>query len=167
MLSFPISILASPLVIKAIIILLTNGHSSYPEFFLSFLIALALIAPTYVLHELFHFVFQWAFSHRIPRLSLKPPWPYSALALGVHISREQGVICALSPVLFITSILILLSMVPNPQAKAILLMTAYIHAGTCGGDFLIMSWLFRHPKRVRLGTIGLANALFEPVGDVA
>ena len=164
--SFPIAILASPLFIMAIITLLTSGHSSYPELFLSLLIALALIAPTYVLHELFHFVFQWAFSHRIPRLSLKPPWPYSALASGVHISREQGVICALSPVLFITSILFLLSMVPNPQAKAILLVTAYIHAGTCGGDFLIMSWLFRHPKRVRLGTVGLANALFEPVDDV-
>jgi len=150
----------------AIIILFTNGHSSYPELFLSLLIALALMVPTYVLHELFHSVFQWAFSHRIPRFSLRPPWPYSALASGVCISREQGVICALSPVLFITSILVLLSMVPNPQVKAILLMTAYIHAGTCGGDFLIASWLFRHPKRVRLGTVGLANALFEPIDDV-
>jgi len=166
MLSFPIAILASPLFIRAIIILLTNGHFSCLELFLSLLIAVALIAPTYVLHELFHFVFQWAFSHRKPRLCLKPPWPYSALALGIHISREQGVICALSPVLFITSILVLLSMVANPQVKAILLMTAYIHAGTCGGDFLIVSWLFRHPRRVRLGTVGLANALFEPVDDV-
>jgi len=166
-LSFPIAILALPLFIKATIILLTNGHSSYLEIFLSLLIALVLIVPTYVLHELFHFVFQWAFSRRIPRLSLNPPWPYSALALGTHISRDQGVICALSPVVFITSILVLLSMVVNPQVKVILLMMAYIHAATCAGDFLIVSWLFRHPRHVRLGTVKLTNALFEPVDNIA
>lgn len=164
--SFPIAILASPLFIKATIILLTNGHSPYLEMFLSLLIALVLIVPTYVLHELFHFVFQWAFSHRIPRLSLKPPWPYSALALGTHISRDQGVICALSPVVFITSILVLLSMVANSQVEVILLMTAYIHATTCAGDFLIVPWLVRHPRHVRLGTVNLTNALFEPVDNV-
>lgn len=165
-LSFPITILALPLFIKAIIILSTNGYFSYPEFFLSLLIALALIAPIYVFHELFHFAFQWGFSHQIPRLSLRPPLPYSALALGVHISREQGIICALSPFLFITSILVLLSMVLNPQAKAILLMATYIHAPTCAGDFLLISWLFRHPKHLRYGTVGLANALFEPIDDI-
>lgn len=166
-LSFPIIILALPLLIIAIIILSSTGYFSYPEFFLSLLIALALIAPTYVLHEVFHFVFQWAFSHQIPRLSLKPPWPYSALALGVHISREQGIICALSPFVFITSILVLLSMIPNnPQAKAVLLMAAYIHAPTCAGDLLLTFRLFRHSRRVRLGTVGLANAFFEPIDDV-
>ena len=163
--SFPIAILASPLFIKATIIVLTNGHSPYLEMFLSLLIALVLIVPTYVLHELFHFVFQWTFSHRIPRLNLKPPWPYSALALGAHISRNQGIICALSPVVFVTSILVLLSMVANSQVEVILLMTAYIHAATCAGDFLLISWLFRHPRRLRYGTVGLANALLEPIDD--
>jgi len=165
-LSFPIMMLSLPLFIIAIIILSTNRNFSYPEFFLSLLIALALIAPIYVLHELSHFAFQWGFSHQIPRLSLKPPWPYSALALGVHISREQGVICAIMPFLLITSLLVLLSMVPNPQVKAILLMAAYIHVPTCAGDFLLIFWLFRHPKRLRYGTVGLANALFEPIDDV-
>ena len=161
----PIIILSSPLFIVAIITLYTNGYSSYLELFLSLLIAIVLMAPIYVLHELVHFVFQWVFSHEMPRLSLKPPLPYSALALGVDISRKEGAICALSPFLCITSILVLLSMVPSPQAKAILLMAANIHIATCVADFLFIFWLFRHPKHLRCGTVGLVNALLEPIDD--
>ncbi len=161
-LSFRIAMASSPLFILAIIILSIGRTFSYPEFFLSLLIALALIAPIYVLHELLHFVFQWGFSHKVPRLSLKPPWPYSALAVGAHISRQQGVICALSPFLLITLILVLLSLAPNPQVKATLLIAAFLHAPTCAADFLLISWLYKHPKHLRYGTVDLANALFEP-----
>ncbi len=161
--SFPIGILSLPLLIIAVIILSSNGSFSYTEFFLCLLIALALYAPAYVLHELFHFVFQWAFSRQLPRLSLRPPWPYSALPVDADISRKSGMVCAISPFLFITAILVLLTMIFNPQVKAILLLAAYIHTPTCAADFLLIYWLLRHPRHLRYGVDGLANALYEPI----
>jgi hypothetical protein len=167
LLSFPIAILASPLFIVAIITMLINSFFSYLEFFIYLLIAFVLIIPIYILHEIFHYIFQWTFSykHKKPRLNLMPPWPYSALAPDVHISRRQGVIIAISPILFVTLILVILSIATNPQLKTILLMAAFLHACTCGGDFLIVYWVCRHPKHMRLGTIGLTNAMFELIED--
>jgi hypothetical protein len=40
-------------------------------------------------------------------------------------------------------------------------MAAFIHAPTCAADFMLISWLRHHPKKLRYGTVDLSNAVFE------
>lgn len=127
------------------------------------LLAIILLIPTVLLHEMFHYVFQWLFSHRKPRLGFKFPFPYSALAPNALISKNQGIFCATAPLLFITLLLVLPSLFFNAFYKLILLELATIQAVSCFGDFLFINWLLRYPKHVKLGTIGLSNALFQHV----
>lgn len=134
-------------------------HFSVPKNLV--LIAGALLIPTVFIHEMIHYGFQWLFSHQRPRRGFKFPFPYSALARGTRISRNQGVFCAFAPFLFITLVLTLLSSFANSIPKVIPLLLACFHVASCVGDFLLINWLLKHPKDVKLGTVGLSNALFR------
>jgi len=125
------------------------------------LIAGALLVPTVFIHEITHYGFQWLFSHQRPRRGFKFPFPYSALAPGARISRNQGIFCAFAPFLFISLVLTLISLLANTIPKVIPLILACFHVASCAGDFLLINWLLRHPKDVKLGTVGLSNALFR------
>lgn len=131
----------------------------------SVLIAAGLLVPAVFIHEMIHYSFQWLFSHERPRLGFKFPFPYSALAVGTRISRNQGVFCALAPFLFITLVLTLLSLCGDFIPKVIPLLLMCFHVASCMGDFLVINWLLRHPKDVKLGTVGLSNALFRNEED--
>jgi hypothetical protein len=102
--------------------------------------------------------------------SKTPPWfqislPlfYSALALSARISRNQGIFCAFAPLLFVTLLLGLPSLLVNFVPQVILLALASLHFASCVGDFVVVTWLLRHPKHTKLGTIGLSNVLFRNV----
>jgi len=152
------ALIAFLIVVIYVTLLSASGHSPYLV-----LIAGLLLIPTVFLHELFHYAFQWLFSRQRPRLGFKFPFPYSALAVGGRISRNQGIFCAFAPLLFVTLLLVLPALLVNFVPMLILLALASFHVASCVGDFLVIYWLLQHPKHTRLGTIGLSNALFRNV----
>lgn len=143
-------------VMICIIALSVSGYSPYLV-----AITIPLLIPMVLLHELSHYVFQWLFSHQRPRLGFKFPFTYSALAVGARISRNQGIFCAFAPLVFVTMLLGLPSLLVSFVPKVILLALVSFNIATCVGDFLVINWLLRHPKHTQLGIIGLSNALFR------
>lgn len=144
-----------------VILLSNSGHSPYWV-----LIAVPLLVPTAVLHELLHYIFQCLFSHKKPRIGFKFPFPYSVLAIGARISRNQALFCAFAPLLFVTPLLVLPSLSLDFIPKIVLLALASFHGvASCFGDFWVVYWLLRHQSRLKLGAIGLSNALFENAQD--
>ena len=108
-------------------------------------------------HELSHFAFQWLFSHQMPRLGFHWPYPYSALSPGTHVSRNQGIVCALAPSGLITPLCILLFVMIHSDFSIIALVIAGIHIGTCTGDYAVVSLLARSPRCAKL--VGQHNLL--------
>jgi hypothetical protein len=138
------------------VLLSTSGHSPY-----WMLIVVVLLIPGILLHEICHYIFQWVFSGLKPRLGFKFPFPYSALAPNARITRNQGIFSALAPFLFVTPLLVLPSLFISFLPKIIFLAWASVEAATCFGDFFLIHWLLRHPKQLKLGNVGLSNALFR------
>lgn len=137
-------------------ILPKSGYSPY-----LLLIIVVLLIPGTPLHEGFHFVFQWLFSGSKPYMGFKFPFPYSALAQGTRITRNQAIICALAPFFFITLILMSLSIWFNQPIKMIIQAWAFIEMATCFGDFYLVTWLLKHPSHTKLGNVNLVNTLFQ------
>lgn len=137
-------------------ILSTFGYSSY---FL--LIIVVLLIPGVLLHETFPYVFQWVFSGKKPYMGFKLPFPYSALAQGARVTRNQAIFCALAPFLFVTIILVLPSVFLSSPTKLILQAWAFIEVATCFGDFYLIKWLLKHPSDTKLGNVNLINTLFR------
>ncbi len=152
-------IIASALVIPtmfiALRILIHAGYSSYIvlPFFL-------LVIPVIFLHELIHAAFQWLFGKQRPQLGFKFPFAFSKLRPNVSISRNQGIVSALSPFLLITSILILTALFVNPLSKVALIIVVYLHTPTCSGDFHFTSWLLRRPSNTRLRVEDMNTVVF-------
>lgn len=136
-------------------VLSANGYST-----LWILLIVALLLPGTAVHELCHYCFQWVFSGQKPYLGFKFPFPYSALAPGTRITRNQAIISALAPFIIITPLLILPTFFVGFLPRVILLAWASVEAATCFGDFLFVVWLLKHPKNLQLGRVGLSNALF-------
>jgi len=130
----------------------------YPIYLI--LIAVGLLVPTVILHELLHFVFQWLFSHQKPRLGFKYPFPYSALSPNARISRNQGIFCAASPFLIISICLVLAAFFFNLNTKVILLSLAFIHIISCIGDFYFINWIRKFPSNSKLSVVGLVSILY-------
>lgn len=138
------------------VLLSALGHSPYWILLVAFL-----LIPTTFVHEIFHYLFQWLFSHSKPHLGFKFPFPYSALAPNTYITRNQGIFCAMAPFLFITPILVLPSLFMSPLLKVLLWAWASLEVATCFGDFFAVIWLIRYPKYLKLANVNLSNALFE------
>lgn len=134
-------------------------NAGYPAQWL--LLVLAILIPLTIIHEYCHFIFQWLFSGNRPHLGWKSMFPYSALATSARTTRNQGIICALAPLLTITPALVLLSMLFNPLPKLILLASASVEVASCFGDLFQVSWFIRHDRQLKWGRIGFANALFQ------
>jgi len=125
------------------------------------LLVVVLLIPGAFLHEMFHYLFQWLFSGLKPHIGFKFPFLYSALAPYARITRNQGIFCALAPFLFVTPILVLFSLFMSPLPKLLFWAWASVHAASSFGDFFLISWLLRYPRRFKLGNVNLSNALFE------
>ena len=147
-------ILAPPAIFMTIWILLTAGYSTYVG-----LLFFLLFAPVVFLHEIIHFSFQWLFSKRKPQLGFKWPYPYSALRPNTSISRDQGIICALSPFVLITLVFLIITPFVHPLAQAALIISTYLHAPTCSGDFVFTYRLSRNSKDVRLSVLDFEMVL--------
>ncbi len=138
------------------VLLSTLGYPSY-----WMLLVVVLLIPGLLLHEIFHYLFQWLFSGMEPHLGFKFPFPYSALAPNARITRNQGIFCALAPFLFVTPILLLPSLFVSLLLKVLFWAWASVEAATCFGDFFLISWLLRYPRQFKLGNVNLSNALFS------
>lgn len=149
-------LIASFFVALFVVFLSRLGHSSR----WLFLVAIALIPATFI-HEALHYLFQWLFSHSKPHLGFKFPFPYSALAPDAYVTRNQGILCAIAPFLFITPILLLASLFMSPLPRMLFWALASLEAATCFGDFFTISWLLRYPKHLRWANVNLTNVLFE------
>jgi len=149
------SALLIPTMFVALWILIHAGYSSYIAlpFFL-------LAIPAMFLHELIHAVFQWLFGKQRPQLGFKFPFAFSKLGPNVSISRNQGILSALSPFLLITSILVVTAFFVNPLAQVALIIVVYLHTSTCGGDFHLTHWLLRHPSNTRLRVEDMNTVMF-------
>lgn len=133
-----------------------SGHSPY----WLFLVAIALV-PTIFLHEGSHYFFQWLFSGQKPSLGFRLLYPYSALAPGASIARNQGILCALAPFLFLTPILLLASVFMSSLPRMLFWALASFHTASCFGDFFTVGWLLRYPRHLRWANVNLTNVLFE------
>lgn len=157
------SVLSIPAMFIALWILIHGGYSSYIVFPF-FLLAI----PAMFLHELIHAAFQWLFGRKRPELGFKFPFAFSKLRPNVSISRNQGILSALSPFLLITSILVVTAVFVNPLAQVALIIVIYLHASTCGGDFHLTHWLLRHPSNTRLSVKDMDIVVFyEPIPSKA
>jgi hypothetical protein len=136
-------------------VLTQSGYSPY-----LLLIIVALLIPGIPVHEEFHLIFQWVFSGRKPYMGFKFPFPYSALAPGARITRNQAIVSALAPFFFITIILMSISLLFGQPMRIITQAWAFIEMATCFGDFYLVLWLLKYPSQTKLGNISLINTLF-------
>lgn len=144
-------------------ILTVSGYSPY---FL--LIVVVLLIPGTLLYEVFHFLLQFALSGKKPQLGFKFPFPYSALA-RTRVTRNEAILCALAPFLFVTMILALPSLLLSSPSRLIFQAWLFIEIATCFGDFYLIVWLLKHSPNTKLGNVELINTLFrdirESIGD--
>jgi len=149
------SALVVPIMFIGLRILIHAGYSPYMV-----LPLFLLVIPVIFLHELVHASFQWLFGKQRPQLGFKFPFAYSKLHPNVSISRNQGIVSALSPFLLITSILLLAVFFVNPVYKVAFIIVVYLHTPTCSGDFHFTSWLLRHPSNTKLCVEGMDTVMF-------
>ena len=149
-------IAAAPVIFITYWILTNTGYSPCLVFWF-FPLAILMIP----LHELIHFVFQWIFSKKRPQLGFKCPYPYSKLRRNSSISRNQGLISALSPLVLVTVVFIVTALFVNPIAQVALIIPAYLHASICSGDLVFTSWLIKHPKDTRLKVEDFETVIFR------
>jgi len=133
-----------------------EGYSTYWLY-----LSLAIFIPLTLIHEYCHFFPQWLFSRQRPHLGWASMFPYSSLATNARTTRNQGIICTMAPLLIITPVLILLSMLFNPLWRLILLALASMEVASCFADLFLVGWFIRHDRQLKWGRIGLANALFR------
>lgn len=145
-------------IITVVVFSYALSNVGYPTYWL--LLSLAIFIPLTLIHECCHFFPQWLFSGQRPYLDWASIFPYSALAIGARTTRNQGIICTLAPLIIITPVLVLLSMLFNPLWRLILLALASIEVASCFGDLFLVVWFVRHDRQLKWGRIGLANALF-------
>ena len=153
---FGSALIAILFVMGFVAVLSASGYST-----LWILLVVVLLLPGTAIHELCHYCFQWAFSAQKPHFGFKFPFPYSALAPNARITRNQAIFCALAPFIIVTPLLILPAFFVNFLPKVILLAWASVEAATCFGDFFLVVWLLKHPKSLKLGRLGVSNALFK------
>jgi len=146
------------IVIPFCFLLSALGYSGYWMY-----VVVILLIPGTFLHEIIHYLFLWLFSGLKPLLGFKFPFPYSALAPGARITRNQMIFCALAPLIFMTLILVLSSLFMSPLPKVIFLAWASVHVASCFGDFFLIFWLLRYPRQLKVGNVNLSNTLFEDV----
>ena len=114
-----------------------------------------------LIHELIHYVFQWVFSKKIPELRYKKPFPYSKLRENSSISRNQGIVSALSPLIIITVGCVLFAIIVSPITQVILILTAWTHSLSCGGDIMSTNRLLKYPKDTRSRVEGCEVVYFR------
>ena len=146
------------IIILMVFTFLLEGKGLSIYWLLLTLISLVLLTPV---HELCHWFFQWIVSRKKPRLGWASSFPYSALAEGTSTTRDQGIICALAPLVILTTILILISTAFTGLPRFLILASAAIEVASCFGDMYLIGWFLKHRRHLRWSTIDLANVLYE------
>lgn len=123
--------------------------------------SLAILALVVCIHEGIHGLFQWIFSHKRPDFGHVGINPYAALAPNVRISRNQGVICSLAPLVIITILGIgLLPIIPVTILPILLAFTTF-NAAISVGDLAVARWLLSYGGNVLWGRDGTLNIVYE------
>ena len=139
--------------------------SAGPPIYLWIVTLLLLIVPVIILHELCHFIFQWLFSRRRPRIGFRFPYPYSILQPNAEITRNQAIISAIAPFGLITIVFGIIALFAVPVVASILLLSIALQTPICGGDLFHVYWLLKHPRNLRCCVLGETNILFERVAN--
>jgi len=125
-------------------------------------IALIAILLYGFIHEVVHGIFFRVFSHRRPNFGFKIN-PYTTLALGAFISRNQAIMAALSPLLIITLLgLIIWPFVPVTALPIVLLiLSVNIASSIC--DLIQSGWLLHYSTNVMYGFDGRDSVVHGPI----
>lgn len=137
-------------------ILVSHGYNQW----LLIWIVLLLI-PGIFLHEVSHYIFQWFFSRKKPQMGIKLPFPYSVLSPKATITRNQAIVCALAPLILISTILSAVASTFTEPISTVIYGYVSIHMATCWGDLLLIRWLLKYPKETKLVNINLRNVLVK------
>ena len=148
-------LLAVPAMYFSIAILIRAGYSPYIVLWF-FLLGI----PAIFIHESIRIAAQWFLSKQRPQWGFRFPFPYSKLHSNVSISRNKGILCAMSPFLFITIVSLLLIPFSKPITQVALIMIVYVHTMIYTGDFNFTHWLLKHPKDARLRAEGFESIMF-------
>jgi len=148
--------LGIPVWFLSIFILVGNGIA-----YLKLFLVVPAAISTVLIHELVHYMFHWVFSKKRPILGFKRPFPYSKLRENSSISRNQGIVSALSPLIIITVVCVLLAIKGSPMTQLIFILTAYFHATICSGDIVSTNRLLKYPKDTRLRVEGDETVIFR------
>jgi hypothetical protein len=152
------STLAITFMVATVFAFLLEGRGHPVYWLLMSLVSLVFLTP---IHELCHYYFQWAFSRQKPLLGWSSSFPYSALAEGASTTRNQGIACALAPLVIITSILVLISTAFSGLPGLLILAAAAFEVASCFGDAYLTGWFAKHKRHLSWCSIGLANVLYE------
>ena len=130
------------------------------RFLITSIMLVGFILLTFV-HEGAHFVFQWIFSRKKPKIGCKQLTPYSALAADVRVTRNQAILFSLAPFLFITPLLIISLFFASNFFRLVTITIGILEVASCSTDFLATYWLLKHPKKTWLENVNLVNTLFS------
>jgi len=151
--------LGIPVLLLSILILEANSIAYIAYFKLFLFVPVAIF--TVLIHELVHYMFQWVFSKKRPILGYKSPFPYSKLRGNSSISRNQGIVSKLSPLIIITVGCVLLAITASPMTQVIFILTDYAHALICCVYIVSTNRLLKYPQDTRLRVEGYETVIFR------
>jgi len=135
------------------------------------IVALILIYP---IHEVFHYILQWICSGKRPHLGFHFPFPFSALDKEANLCKQQAIVAAVAPFIFITVIctiiavmaysqyLITCGILTHTQASLIIGIITFLNVAICSADFYLIKWLLKSPRTAILRQCDLINILCVP-----
>jgi hypothetical protein len=122
---------------------------------------LALQAIMIVLHEGFHGIFFYIFTHARPRFAFKGLYAYAALP-GWYFPRAQYLVVCLAPLVGITLLGFLMMVVVPPSWIPPILVVMTLNAAGAVGDMTVALWLVRAPTGCLANDQGDAFNLYIP-----
>lgn len=123
------------------------------------LVMLAALFALTIVHEGAHFIFQWLFSRKMPKIGFKKGNPYCALAANVRVTRNQSIFITSAPLILIPLLLVVACFFSGIY-QLVIITLALLELASCAGDILKIKWLLKYPRNTWVENINLVNTLF-------